>query len=272
MAALTTTNPVVAVWPEGVMPGHGAEGPEMLSSPEKTDTRRITNISHPTLTLFSVPATNAPAPFVLVCPGGGYNYVTYDKEGVEIAGWLNSNGISAAVLKYRTPRNREGAFQDVQRSLSLARARAAEWNIDPYHIGIIGFSAGGNLSAKASTRFNLRSYTPMDNVDQQSCRPDFAILVYPAYLANTNGQLSADLPITANIPPTLIVHDEDDPTTNFVTGSKLYDAALTKAQVPHQFLLYATGGHGYGLHCAKDAKAWPQAAVGWLKANKVISN
>ncbi|HEU6447588.1 MAG TPA: alpha/beta hydrolase [Verrucomicrobiae bacterium] len=251
---------VIDVWPGGKMPGRGASAPERNAQPEKTDATRITDVSRPTLTFF--PATKKNAPAMIVCPGGGYSYVVVDKEGSEIAAWLNTNGISALVLKYRVPHNREGALQDVQRALSLTRANATRWNIDPKQIGIMGFSAGGNLAAKASTQFGERSYSAIDEIDKQSCRPDFVILVYPAYLANTNGQLSADLNLKTNIPPTLIVHNEDDKT--FVPGSKLYNAALDKMKVPHRFLLYPTGGHGYGLRCTKAAKAWPEDALKWM--------
>ena len=185
-----------------------------------------------------------------------------DKEGTEVAAWLNSVGIAALVLKYRVPHSREGALQDVQRALSLARARATEWNIDPKRLGVMGFSAGGNLAAKASTRFDERAYPPIDALDGHSCRPDFAVLVYPAYL-DKDGRVAPDLNLQAKIPPTLIVHSEDD--KNFVTGSKVYHATLDEAKAPHEFLLYATGGHGYRLRSEKDARAWPQAAVEWLR-------
>ena len=253
---------VADVWPEGKMPGLGAKEPEAERSPEKTDAKRITNISRPTLTVFPAQKNGGPVPAVIVCPGGGYGYVVYDKEGTEIAAWLNTNGISALVLKYRVPHNREGALQDVQRALSLARTRAGEWSIDPKRLGVIGFSAGGNLSAKASTQFGQRTYAALDEVDRQSCRPDFAVLVYPAYLDDKNGHVASDLTVTKDIPPTLIVHSEDDKT--FIAGSKLYDAALTEAKVPHAFILYPTGGHGYGLRCTREAAAWPQAAMEWL--------
>jgi acetyl esterase/lipase len=271
--ATPTTQPApsaaVDVWPEGKMPGRGAKDPE-AEMPSKGDgVHRITNVSRPTLTVFPAPKKDEkgapqsePAPAMIVCPGGGNSYVVIDKEGTEIAAWLNSAGVTALVLKYRVPHNRDGALQDVQRAVSLARARAAEWNVDPKRLGVIGFSAGGNLSAKASTRFDERAYLAIDAVDQQSCRPDFAVLVYPAYLDDKNGHVSADLNLKAKVPPTLIVHSEDDKT--FVPGSKLYDAALDEAKVPHKFLLYPTGGHGYGLHCTRDAKAWPQAALEWL--------
>ncbi|WP_081886370.1 sialate O-acetylesterase [Haloferula sp. BvORR071] len=254
------------LWPEGKMPGKGSRDLEGPRSPERTDATRITNVSCPTLTLFPAPG-NAVAPAMIVCPGGGYGYVVIDKEGTEIAAWLNSKGITALVLKYRVPNNRDGALQDAQRALSLTRARAAEWKIDPKRLGIIGFSAGGHLSAKASTCFGEPSYPALDEVDQQSCRPDFAVLVYPAYLADKQGEVAADLNLKADIPPTLIVHSEDD--ANFVPGSKAYHKALDAAQKPHEFLLYTSGGHGYGLRSDREAKAWPDAAAEWLRKNGI---
>jgi acetyl esterase/lipase len=252
----------VNVWPEGKMPGHGASEPEGEVPSRGDGFHRITNVSRPMLTVFAAPKTNVPVPAMIICPGGGYSYVVVDKEGSEIATWLNSNGISALVLKYRVPHNRDGALQDAQRALSLARAHAAEWNIDPRRLGVIGFSAGGNLAAKASASFQPRAYPPVDAADQQSCRPDFAVLVYPAYLDDKNGHVAPDLNLKANIPPTLIVHSEDDKT--FVPGSKLYHTALDEAKAPNRFLLYPTGGHGYGLRCTRDARAWPQDCLDWL--------
>ena len=193
--------------------------------------------------------------------GGGYSYVVYDKEGTEIAAWLNAAGITALVLRYRVPDNRDGALQDLQRALSMTRANAREWGIDPHQLGVIGFSAGGNLAAKASTTFKHPTYRQVGVEDQQSCRPDFAVLVYPAYLEK-DGRLAPDLNVTPDVPPTLIVHSEDDKT--FVAGSKVYHAALEGAGVRNEFRLYATGGHGYGLHCTRDARVWPDAALAWL--------
>jgi acetyl esterase/lipase len=255
--------PVVDVWPEGKMPGTGAKEPE-AEVPRNDGFHRITNVSRPTLTLFPAPRTGAVgAPAMIVCPGGGYSYTVIDKEGTEIAAWLNTHGISALVLKYRTPNNRAGALQDLQRSLSLARAHAAEWNVDPQRLGVIGFSAGGNVAAKASAPLEERSYPGIDAIDQQSCGPDFAVLVYPAYLDDKSGHVSPDLNLKAKIPPTLIIHNDDDRT--HVVGSRIYDAALTEAKVPHEFKLYPTGGHGYGLHCDRDARVWPDDALHWLR-------
>jgi len=256
-------NTTVEVWPDGKMPGKGADKPEAVV-PRKDGFTRITNVSRPTLTLFPGPTDKAvQSPALIVCPGGGYSYTVMDKEGSEIATWLNSIGYSALVLKYRSPNNREGALQDAQRALSLTRSRAAEWNINPKRLGIIGFSAGGHLSARTSTSFDQRSYPALDPIDEKSCRPDFAVLVYPAYLADKKGGVAPEFDLKAKIPPTLIIHTEDD--RSFVAGSKLYDAALTEAKVPHQFHLYPTGGHGYALHCTGDAKAWPEDAAKWLQ-------
>lgn len=262
-AALAT----VDVWPTGKMPGKGSDKPEGEWTGRKPDGfHRVTDVSRPTLAVFPAPKGPGgarPAPAMLVFPGGGYSYVVIDKEGTEIAAWLNAAGISAILLKYRVPNNREGALQDVQRALSVARARADEWNIDPKRLGIIGFSAGGHLAARASTLPDgRRTYEAVDAADRQSCRPDFAVLVYPAYLAR-NGHVAPDLNVTANVPPTLIVHSEDD--ENYVPGSKLYHAALDEAKAPNEFLLYPTGGHGYGLHCDRDARAWPDATLQWLR-------
>ncbi|MCB1130605.1 MAG: alpha/beta hydrolase fold domain-containing protein, partial [Verrucomicrobiae bacterium] len=251
----------VNVWPTDRMPGKPARETETRHEPERNDAIRVTNVSHPTLSMF--PAKGDKRPAVIVCPGGGYRYTVVDKEGSEIAAWLNSRGITAFVLKYRSPHNREGALQDLQRSIRLVRENADAWHIDGSRIGVIGFSAGGHLATMASNGFAKSSYQPVDSADKQSPRPDFAILVYPAYLDDGKGALSKGLDPSADIPPTLIVHSDDD--ERFILGSTLYDAALTRAGKPHKFLRYASGGHGYGLHCQREAKAWPQDAAAWLE-------
>lgn len=261
------TVPVIDVWPEGKMPGKGAREPEANKSPERTDATRITNVSRPTLSVFPAPGENAPA--VVICPGGGYSYVVVDKEGSEIAAWLNSIGITGVVLKYRNPNNRAGALQDVQRAVRLVRSHAKDWNVDAGKIGVMGFSAGGHLCANLSTNFETAAYPDIDEIDKLPCRPDFAVLVYPAYLGS-DGRVSPELPVSNKVPPTLIVHSEDD--AKFVPGSKLYDAALTKVGVPHEYALYQNGGHGYGLHCEREAKAWPERCHKWLREIRILTD
>jgi acetyl esterase/lipase len=262
LPSLLSAAPSIELWPSGKMPGTAASEPE-AAVPRKDGFTRITNISRPVLEPFLVEGGEGKtAPAVIVCPGGGYRYVVVDKEGSEIAKWLNAAGISAFVLRYRTPDNREGALQDALRAIRLVRSRAAEWRVDPSKIGLIGFSAGGHVAARASTRFGDPVYDAIDAVDEVPARPDFAMLIYPAYLDDGKGAVTTELDLSAKIPPTLVIHTEDD--TRLVPGSKLYAAALEAAKVPHRFLLYPTGGHGYGLRCQGDAKVWPDEALRWL--------
>ncbi len=270
-ACLTHAEPakIIPIWPEGKMPGRVTKQSE-AEKPESGDgVRRIVDVENPTLSLFPATERGKPAPAVLICPGGGYRILAFAKEGTEIAAWLNSAGITAAVLQYRIPGNKEGAYQDIQRALRLMRHHAAEWNIDPARIGVMGFSAGGHLAARLSTGFGQPAYEAIDEVDDASARPDFAVLVYPAYLKSKENP-APELDLKADIPATLLVHSEDDPA--LVSGTKIYAAALGAAGVSHEFLLYPTGGHGYGLHSKGDAKIWPEQTLGWLKNGGMTPN
>lgn len=166
------------------------------------------------------------------------------------------------MLKYRVPGNREGAFQDIQRAVRLARAQGAAWGVDGKRVGVLGFSAGGHLCARAATAFATAAYPAIDDRDAQACRPDVAVLVYPAYLEE-KGELAPGLPMGADTPPIAIVHTDDDHT--FIAGTRIFQAALDAAKVPNQFFLFPTGGHGYGLHCKGAAKVWPEQVAGWLQ-------
>lgn len=264
-AQSTTTDGAVAIWPVGRMPGTATSEPETNMPARPDGVVRITNVSTPTLDVFPASKKNSPA--IIIAPGGGYSYVSYSKEGTDVAKWLNTNGITALVLKYRTPNNRAGVLQDLQRAIRLARANAKQWNVDPKRLGIMGFSAGGHASARASTDFDNVSYAAIDDVDKKSVRPDFAMLLYPAYLEK-EGKIVPELNLRAKIPPTLIVVAEDDRT--YVLSSKVYHTELTAAKVPNKLLLYSSGGHGFGLVSDKDAKAWPEAAMAWLREIKIL--
>ena len=252
----------VPLWPKGQMPGRGSTGPEKELPARGDNVIRLTDINEPTITVFKVPGTNKPTPAVIICPGGAYSILAFNKEGTEIAAWLNSIGITGIVLKYRVPGNLDGAFQDIQRAMRLVRHSAADWNIAPNHIGVMGFSAGGHLSARLSTNADKSTYPKLDAVDEEKLRPNFAILVYPAYLSEVPGKLSAALPVNDKTPPTFMVHAEDD--KSFVAGSKIYHVALEAAKVPTEFFLCATGGHGHGLRSEKEVGVWPKKCREWL--------
>ena len=247
---------VVTLWSKGTMPGQAASGPERAMPARGDNVLRLTDISEPSFTVYKV-AADKPAPAVIICPGGGYGILAYDKEGTEVAAWLNSLGITGIVLKYRVPKNQEGAFQDIQRAMWLVRHRATEWNIARDRIGVMGFSAGGHLAARLSTHGGPASYPRLDEADAQPLRPNFAILVYPAYL--DQGMVGL---VNTKTAPTFIAHADDDKT--FVKGSKVYHEALVAAKVPNTFFRVATGGHGHGLRSDKEIKAWPEQCQAWL--------
>jgi acetyl esterase/lipase len=252
------------MWPTGKMPGHGPkEGAVEHALPSRGDNvTRITDINEPTIAVFKAPGATTATPAVIICPGGAYGHLGIDKEGTEIASWLNSIGITGVVLKYRVPNNMDGAFQDIQRAVRLVRENAATWNVAPTRVGVMGFSAGGHLCARLSTNSDKATYPQIDGADKQNLRPDFAILIYPAYLAQVSGKLSGGLPVTAKTPPTFLVHTEDD--KSFVAGTQLYHAALQAAKVPNQFFLCAEGGHGYGLRAKGEVSKWPEKCRQWL--------
>jgi acetyl esterase/lipase len=254
--------PPMDLWPKGNPGGWTRDDKEVT---ETTDFRLIKNISHPTLEFF--PAKNAEkgAPTVLVCPGGGYWIVAIDHEGYEIAKRLNEAGIHAAVLKYRLPvEGRDKvrhlpALQDAQRAMRMLRAGAKGYGIDPDKIGIMGFSAGGHLSAVASTELKAQ-YEATDDVDKQPFRPNFTVLVYPAYLAD-EGPLV--VPVDKTTPPAFLVSTMDDHIP--MEGSLAYATALKKAGVPAEVHVYPKGGHGYGLRSKEPGiMGWPELMIAWV--------
>lgn len=266
MTVCVSAEPVVVkLWPTD----HDKESAEQLRPTRGDGVMRITDVDVPTMAVYR---TSKGGPAVLVFPGGGYSILAINKEGTEVAKWLNGIGVTACVVKYRVPNNREGAFEDGQRAIRLVRQRAKEWGIDPQRVGVMGFSAGGHLSARMSTNFKERSYAAVDEADEQSGRPDFCVLIYPAYLANKKTGVSAkELPISADVPPMFIAQTKDD--TGFVTGTQAFDVALKAAGVPSVFHLYEKGGHGYGLRPSEnEVSKWPVRCEEWLKTLKVIGD
>lgn len=254
---------IIPVWPEGRIPLKTSDAAEKIN-PSKDDIIRLTDVNVPTLTFFRAPQVTQPTPAVLICPGGGYSILAWNHEGTEVAAWLNAQGISAFVLKYRVPGNRDAAFSDAQRAISLIRAQAATYNVNPKKIGIMGFSAGGHLSVRTSTNGDHRFYAPVDSADEVSCRPDFALVIYPAYLSKPDFSLTEGLPVDAKTPKTFIVQSTDD--AHYIDSAVAYYMALKKAKVPVEMHLFPDGGHGYGMRKRNTSSdAWTGLAEVWLK-------
>lgn len=246
----------------------------------------VSNVSRPTLTVYSPRGKSAGAA-VIVFPGGGYQILAMDLEGTEICDWLTSKGITAVLLKYRVPNAGPGweqfcgcdvktrsskPLEDAQRTLRLVRHHAADWHIDPHKIGVIGFSAGGHLVAATSTRYGQRLYAPVDAADSETCRPDFAMAVYPGHLFSSDAQApNPDIHATRDTPPTFIVQAENDP-VDPVRHSLTYYDELKNAGVPVEMHLYAEGGHAFGLRPTKfPITRWPRLAEAWLQTIGMIS-
>lgn len=219
---------------------------------------RIQQMPVPTLQKF--PVVKSPkGKVVIVCPGGGYQILAVNHEGTEIAQWLNALGYTAYVLRYRVPDNREGALQDVQRAIRIARAENPG-----KQVGVMGFSAGASLTARAATRFQSPSYTATDETDTQSARPDFAALIYPAYMdEGEHHTLTPELTITEQTPPFFVFQTADD---RYGNSALVISQALRNHKIPVQLHIYEKGGHGYGLRAnlAEAASKWPKLMEEWL--------
>ena len=275
----------IPIWPKEPPDAKPAAGPETLQTDPKDPIAGkpwfyVTNVSQPTITVYSPKGKNTGAAMV-VFPGGGYEVLAIDLQGTEICDWLTSRGITAVLLKYRVP-SRESdpygqstaALQDAQRAIGLVRLHATEWHIDPHKIGVIGFSAGGHMVAAVSTHFDKRAYATVDAADKESCRPDFAIAEYPGHLCNNddnNFELNPNVPVTRNTPPTFLLQAENDD-VDPVRESLVYYVALKKAGVPVEMHLYAEGGHAFGIRRTKfPITRWPELVEMWLKTIGMIS-
>lgn len=308
-------------------PGHtqvpiwlgAAPDPQPVSGPETVTTNpkeliggrtvtAVSNVTTPTMTVYAPTAANTGAA-VVVFPGGGYQILAIDLEGTEVCDLLTQKGITCVLLKYRVtdigPYPKSGPFpespmalEDAQRALRLVRFHAADWHIDPHKIGVLGFSAGGHLTVATSVYFEKHLYSPVDAADQLSCRPDFAVAIYPGHLsraaaeydagmgttkyalpppdplaaADENLGLNPDIAVTSETPPTFLLQAEDDHVDS-VYDSLSYYIALNKAGVPAEMHLYAQGNHAFGLRRTKlPITAWPQLVETWLGTIGMISD
>lgn len=283
----------VPLWPGAVPDAQPVAGPETATASTGLIAGKpvlvVSNVAQPTMTLYSPKGTNTSVAIV-VFPGGGYNVLAIDLEGTEVCEWLASEGITGVLLKYRVPGSGPHwdaqakrrivpkvltALEDAQRTISLLRFHAAEWHIDPHKIGVLGFSAGGHLVAATSTGFEHRLYQAVDAADQESCRPDFGVALYPGHmLENTTNDfdLNPTLNVTSNTPPTFLAQNADDP-VDTVTNSLVYYIALQRAGIPVEMHLYARGGHAFGLRPTKSPiTGWPQLVEKWLHTIGMISD
>lgn len=308
------------IWPGAIPDLQSVTAPEAATTTGKESMVAgrpwvyLSNVSRPTITVYSPDGTNTGAA-VVVFPGGGYEILAIDLEGTEVCDWLTSKGITCVLLKYRVPGEglypksapypKSGPFpespaalEDAQRALGLVRFRAAEWHVNPHKIGVLGFSAGGHLVAAMSTRFAKRLYPAVDDVDKESCRPDFAVAIFPGHLSRSAAEwdaeqggkkfvlphpdrlsiadkelgLNPDLHVTPQTPPTFLLQAEDDPVDS-VANSLAYYIALKNAGVPVEMHLYAQGGHAFGLRRTNfPITAWPELVEKWLGTIGMISD
>ncbi len=279
------TGEVYPLWQGVEMPANACVGKETVS--RKPGSRWMVNVSKPRLELFKA-KTDKKAGLVIVCPGGGYSGLSIENEGSSIAEWAVSKGINAAVLYYRVPENMHGALQDIQRAIRLVRANADKWNIDSDKICVLGFSAGANLCARASTWFDKRTYKPIDGIDKLSAKPSHTCLIYPAYCDeptfvyrkisgkkgdevldyNSEYELAKNLYVNKDTPPAFIVQTLQD--TNYINASIAYYLALKKVGVNANLFICDKGKHGYGLgKSLPDAlvSMWPEIYEKWLDIN-----
>ena len=279
----------VPIWPGVVPDARSTEGPEVSGTVvDAKGSKRLVGgrpwvyvdrVSQPTMTVYSPVGSNTGAA-VIVFPGGGYNVLAIDLEGTEVCDWLTSKGISCVLLKYRVPCVKSGpyrdcrtALEDAQRTVGLVRFRAAQWHIDPHKVGVLGFSAGGHMVAAVSTHFEKRLYPTVDAADTESCRPDFAIALYPGHLAapERDFALNPDIQVTSRTPPTFLLQAEDDP-VDPVENSIVYHAALRKFGIPSEMHLYVKGGHAFGLRpTGLPITGWPRLVETWLGTIGMVS-
>lgn len=267
----------IKLWP-GKAPGETKElPPEALQKPkdDKDTIKRLANVSEPTIAIYAPAKEKANGTAIIVAPGGGYNILAIEHEGTDVCEWLNSLGVTAVLLKYRVPRragqtpDNLAMIQDAQRALTLVRSMHSELQIDPKRVGMLGFSAGGHLTACACL-MKKRMYDVMDKADEsQPHEPNFGILVYPGGVIDKGGALKPEFEVTKDSPPLFFAHSSDDRVSS-ENSIALY-LALQKNKVPAELHLYASGGHGYGMRkSAHPCSTWPDRAADWLRSRGVL--
>lgn len=273
----------IPLWP-GDAPGEkaGAIPPEAYqpeNPKEKPPVKRLANVSKPTITVYRPKKELDTGAAVIVVPGGGYSILAFEHEGSMVCEWLNTLGVTGVLLKYRVPRRPDqpkdqpplSALQDAQRAVGLVRSKAKEWGLDEKRIGLLGFSAGGHLTAWTLSTTDKRAYEPVDDADKLSSRPDFACLIYPAYLTDKEKKLSATVKVTKDTPPCFLAVSYNDDIC--FAGSIEYVKALKENKVSAELHVFSTGGHGYGMKPSdKPYAGWPKRCGEWLAEQGYLKN
>ena len=289
LQTVATAATVYPLW-DGTPPNHQAS--DLKEETVESNIIRISKVQDPSIEVYLPAQRNANGQAVVICPGGGYGILAYDWEGTEIAKWFNSQGIAGIVLKYRLPEDASNVvphlspLMDAQRALRMVRHNAAEWNIDPAKIGIMGFSAGGHLASTAGTHFDAGNPASTDPIEHLSSRPDFMILMYPVVSFETASthrgsrrnllgeqdspelvaKYSAEKNVTPETPPTFFIHAADDKSVPVQNSIDLYTALIAQG-IPTEMHLYPTGGHGFGLALDKGHLAgWTDRCIDWLES------
>ena len=272
---------VVSLWPAGAAPGLIE-----VADANAVQDGHVSRVDEPRLWLFRPERATSNGAAVLICPGGGYGTLAYHKEGSRVAEWLNQFGVTGVVLFYRhAPYRHPVPLGDAQRAMRTIRAHAREWGVDPARVGVMGFSAGGHLAGSLATHYDTGIANATDAVDQQSCRPDFQVLVYPVVsmregtthggsrrnlLGESPGEalveaMSSERQVDANTPPAFLVHAGDDRTVPMENSLRYYEA-LQEAGVPAELHVFPRGGHGFGLGVnGGPVTQWPGLCETWLR-------
>ena len=281
-ASLAATPTILNIWP-GKPPGETKDLPPEIDLTKDTDKLiagkriiKLGNVSTPQIAVYKPEKSKDTGASVIICPGGGHHILAYDLEGTEVAEWLNTIGVTGIVLKYRVPfrdpdKRWGAAVADAQRTVSLVRSKAAEWNLDPKRIGICGFSAGGETAGLTSLFLEERQYTAADDVDKVSCKPDFAILIYPGgFDTKGQAQMRESIKVTKDTPPMFLIHAFDDPVT--ANNSLALAVELKKVGVPTELHIYDAGGHGYGLRLVNTLPitTWPKRCEEWMQRRGLL--
>jgi acetyl esterase/lipase len=266
----------IKLWP-GKAPGETKDiGPEKFVEAKKgqLEIKRLTDVSEPTIAIYAPSMEKANGAAVIVAPGGGYSILAIEHEGTDVCGWLNSLGVTAVLLKYRVPKramqspDNLAMIQDAQRAVSLVRNLHEELKIDPKRVGMLGFSAGGHLTACACLT-KKRLYDTADKGDEPSHEPNFGVLIYPGGIVDKGGALKPEFEVKKDSPPMCFIHSSDDNVSS--ENSVALYLALKKNNVPAELHLYSSGGHGYGMRKTPHPCAtWPDRAADWMKARGML--